>query len=59
MEQLALIPTVIAVALEVVDHLAFEVDLVQMGAAVVQTVGPTTVGLYSLVSLSSVAWYPE
>jgi hypothetical protein len=31
---------------------------VQMAAAV-QAVEPTAVGLCSLVSLSSVAWYPE
>uniref|UniRef100_UPI002499D41B hypothetical protein n=1 Tax=Pseudomonas sp. PS01296 TaxID=2991432 RepID=UPI002499D41B len=51
--------TVQAVAFEVTDDAAVEVDLVQVAAAVVQAVEPTVVGSYSLVSLSSVARYPE
>ena len=51
--------TVQAVAFEVADDAAVEVDLVQVAAAVVQAVEPTVVGSYSLVSLSSVARYPE
>ena len=48
-----------AVAFEVTDDAAVEVDLVQVAAAVVQAVEPTVVGSYSLVSPSSVARYPE